>query len=129
MNGYPKARWSPGEGSLMASVWTRNLAEGEGGGYYLYTWQRGTSQISLEELAEGTTRSERRAGLRSRYVTLAVLEVPDSVSGLERADQEIAVARIIHADLRERFGEMAEWIDYGGDGKPVWFHESVTGQG
>lgn len=129
MSRYPKARWSVGAETLGVSVWTRKVPEGGGGGYYLYTWERTTDRITLEELVEGATRTERRAGTRSAYVTLAVLPVPREALRLKGDEREVAVARLIHADLRERFGEIAEWIPYGGDGKPIWFHPAVTGRG
>jgi hypothetical protein len=127
MSKYPKARWSAGCTSVGASVWTRQVPEGSGGGYYLYDWIQGADRITLEELAEGTTRTERRAGKRSVYITLGEIPVPDSVRRQDRRGREIGVAWIMYADMRQRFGKIAEWIPYGNDGKPVWFHKDVVG--
>ncbi|MER6605719.1 hypothetical protein ABT282_07335 [Streptomyces sp. NPDC000927] len=124
MNRYPMARWSLSDVSVGASVWTRKVPEGEGGGYYLYAWGRGSDLITLKELVQGTTKKERRwpEGKRSMYVTLDEIPVRESVQG-----EEIGVARIIYADMRNRFGGISEWVTYGNDGKPVWFHDEVTG--
>lgn len=121
---YPLARWSLSENGIGASLWTREIPEGSGGGYYLYGWQRGSSVITLEELTEGATERERRNGKRSVYVTLGTIPVPDSIRGQGRRDQEKEIARLILADAQQ-FGNIAEWIPYGSDGKAVWFHDEI----
>ena len=131
MSKYPLARWSVSEEKLGASVWTRKISEGEGGGYYLYGWKRGTTQITVEELVEGVTKEERQwpVGKRSKYVTVDVIDIPESVRRPnDPHGQESEVAYLMFVDMKLRFGEIAEWILYGNDGKPVWFHHEVTGQ-
>lgn len=129
MNKYPMARWSVSPGSVGASVWTRKLAEGEGGGYYLYRWGRNTNTIVVEELVQGTTKDERQwpVNKRSMYVQVGVISAPDGVHELDQRGQEIEVARIVFADMQDRFGEIAEWITYDTFGNPVWFHTEVVG--
>lgn len=129
MSKYPLARWSPGTDTFGASVWTRKVPEGEGGGYFLYTWKQGADSIAIEELAKGTTQDERRRGARSVYVHTGDLPVPEAVRLLDsRREQDREVARIIYADMQQRFGEVAEWITYDTSGNSVWFHEEVTGK-
>lgn len=127
MSSYPKARWSVGPTALGASVWTQQVPEGGGGGYYLYKWERGANSVTVEELAQGATKEERRQGGRSVYAGVGSIPVPASVNTLDKQRQEIEVARIIYADMRETFGEIADWITYDTFGNPVWFHKEVTG--
>lgn len=131
MGRYPKARWSVSEGSVGASVWTRQIPEGSGGGYYLYEWARGDLSITVQELVEGTTMLERQwpVSKRSSYAELRRIEVPAEVLDADARAQEEAVARLIFADMQKRFEEIQEWITYGSDGQPIWFHETVTGPG
>lgn len=131
MSEYPMARWLPTDTSVGASLWTRELKEGEGGGYYLYDWKRGVSVITLRELVEGTTRAERQfpIGKRSGYVHLGDIPVPEPVRNAVARLQDIGVARIIVADMTERFGKVAEWITYDNAGKPVWFHDKIMEEG
>ena len=126
MSEYPKARWSPGDTSTGASVWTRAVPEGGGGGYYLYRWQRGSDVITLEELVTGTTQQERARGERSVYALLTSIPVPDAVREADARGQEVGTARLMYADMTERFGVPSSWIPYDGYGKPVWFHEEIT---
>lgn len=128
MSGYPKARWSVSGKSVGASVWTRRLKEGEGGGYYLYVWKRGAETVELTERVQGTTQDERQwpVNKRSVYVACGTLSVPPAARERDVRDQERAVATLIYADMRKRFGEIAEWIPYDNSGKAVWFHKEVT---
>lgn len=123
---YPLARWSVGEKTVGLGVWTRQVPEGSGGGYYMYRWDRSSDVITLKELAEGTTQAERQWGKESVYVTLRTLPVPGSVLELDGRAQEAEVARILYADARERFDGIVEWITYDTFGNPVWFHDEVT---
>lgn len=127
MNAYPKARWSVSEASVGASVWLREVPEGSGGGYYLYTWERGAETIRLEELVAGTTKDERAQGERSVYVLLDEIPVPADLHARTMEGQELHAAVLIFDALTSRFGQMNSWIPYGNDGKTVWFHEKVTG--
>lgn len=129
MSNYPKARWSPREGKVGASVWTQEVREEGGGGYYLYGWERGTPRVVLEELVQGVSREERQwpIGKRSTYAWVGEVSVPDSVHDLDWPDQEVAVAKLIYADMRERFGEIAEWNSYDTSGRPVRYHQDVVG--
>ncbi len=128
MSKYPMARWSLSETRVGASVWTRKLGAGQGGGYYLYEWQRGASALVLRELVEGTTREERQfpVNKRSVYVDLAVIHVSEGIGNGGAESQESGVARLIHTDITERFGPIAEWITYDNSGRPVWFHGMAT---
>lgn len=131
MTNYPLGRWSPTDTTVGASVWTRKLEEGKGGGYYLYEWKRAHAVIVLTELVEGTTREERQfpIGSRSVYAHLADIPVPGPVRKVNARLQDIGVARLIFADMRERFGGIAEWITYDNAGKRVWFHDKITTEG
>ncbi|MCP9209552.1 hypothetical protein [Streptomyces cucumeris] len=130
MRKYPMGRWSPSDTSIGAMVWTRHVPEGEGGGYYLYSWQRGALQATVEELIEGTTKREReQQGKRSRYVQVDSVSIPAEVAALDKAGQELGVARMLYADMRERFGGIAEWVTYDTAGRPVWFHDRVINEG
>ena len=129
MSNYPLGRWSPDDTSIGASVWKREIPEGEGGGYYLYKWQRGASVLTVEELVEGVTKRERHRGERSRYVQVGSIPIPPEVAALDRAGQELGVARIMYADMRKRFGGIAEWITYDNAGRAVWFHDKVIAEG
>jgi hypothetical protein len=122
---YPLGRWSLSDTSVGASVWTKEVPEGEGGGYYLYTWKRGADAVTVEELVEGTTKQERGRDKRSEYVHVGEIPVPPMDS--TRRDRDLAVARLIYKDMGDRFDSIAEWIPYGTDGRPVWFHDTVTG--
>lgn len=130
MSTYPKARWSVSTASVGASVWTRKLEDraGEGGGYYLYKWDRTSSVILLEELVSAAGKEARQwpYGERSDYVTVDTIPVTAAMLEQDETGRELYAAQIIHADMMERFGPMAEWIGYGNDGKPVWFHQLVT---
>ena len=126
MTDYPLGRWFVNDTSVGASIHTRKIPEGEGGGYYLYGWKRGAPQITVDELVEGTTREERRDGARSAYATLESIPVPEELHGQDARQQELSVARLIHAAMIKRFGAIAEWITYGSDGRPVWFHTEVV---
>lgn len=123
-------RWSPSDIKVGAMVWTRRLSEGEGGGYYLYSWQRGARQATVEELVEGTTKLEReQQGKRSRYVTVGSVSISAEVAALDKRGQELGVARLLYADMRERFGGITEWITHDNFGRPVWFHHKVISEG
>lgn len=126
---YPLARWSVGPASMGASVHTQKVSGNGGGGYYLYEWKRGAESVTLRELVQSVSKEERQwpIGKQSVYADTASVPVPASVLTLDREDQEIAVARLIYADMQERFGEIAEWITYDIGGNPVWFHKEVTG--
>lgn len=129
MSGYPMARWWVSPTSLGASVWTKKIERGGGGGYYLYGWECGSPLVTVEELLEAATTEElkRPVAKRSTYVQVGTVAVPRAVHELEWQGQEIEIARLIFADARERFGEIAEWITYDNLGKPVWFHSEVVG--
>lgn len=131
MSRYPKARWSTGETSMGASVWTRQIPEASGGGYYLYEWARGAASIAVRELLQAATKEERQwpVGKRSTYAELDHIAVPAEVLRADVREQEETIARLIYADMQERFEEIQEWITYGSDGQPIWFHETVTGPG
>lgn len=130
MTGYPKGRWWVGEKETGASVWTRKLNEGDGGGYYLYGWERGADVITLKELVEASSREERQwpIGKPSVYAHLADIPVPGPVRTANAHLQELEVARLIFKDMRERFGEFAEWITYDTFGQAVWFHDKVINE-
>lgn len=125
MRNYPLGRWSVNLTSVGASVWIKKISEGKGGGYYLYEWVRGADRITVRELLEGTTQDERRDGKRSVYVSLEPVPVPEELHGWDQHQQELGVARLIHTGMIERFGAIAEWIPYGSDGSPVWFHDEI----
>lgn len=127
MTAYPLGRWSLQNGRVAASIHTREIPEGEGGGYYLYEYSCGDPRVLIQELAEGTTQDQRRNGKRSTYVVVGYITVPGAVREMANRKQELPVARLIYADMRERFGSVAVWIPYGNDGRPVWFHKEVTG--
>jgi hypothetical protein len=131
MSGYPKARWSVGKDTVGASVWTRKLEDraGEGGGYFRYTWARGTGLVVVEELVSAAGRERRQFpyGEKSAYVMVSTFHVPTEVRGADGRSQELAVAKLIHAAVMERFGPVAEWIGYDNGGRAVWFHAQVTG--
>jgi hypothetical protein len=124
---YPMARWELWETSMGAGVHTRRVPEGEGGGYYRYEWGYGDSHIVLVELVQGTTKAQRENGVRARYAELDRIKVdPDAVRDKARGDTQEVVARMIFADMKERFARIAEWIPYDSFGKRVWFHDRVT---
>lgn len=131
MSGYPKARWSVDMETVGASVWTRKLEDraGEGGGYFRYTWPRGTGLVVVEELVSAAGRERRQFpyGEKSVYAMVATLHVPTEVRGADGRSQELAVAKLIHADVVGLFGPVAEWIGYDDGGCAVWFHAQVTG--
>lgn len=130
MGMYPKARWSVTETTVGASVWARKLDDraGEGGGYYRYTWDRGSLQIRVEEMlsAAGSAQRQFPYGERSAYQEVGSIDVPADIWEQNETGRELYIGQLIFADMRERFGEIAEWIDYGNDGKKIWFHSTVT---
>lgn len=95
-----------------------SIPESKGSEYYRYTWLRGTDPITIEGLVRGTARTFTRIGS---------IPVPESVRIRGREGQEVDAARIIYADMRERFGEIADWITCNAWGAPFWFHKEVTG--
>ena len=129
MHEHPMARWSVRDKNVGASVWTREIPNepGEGGGYYLYTWDRTSRVFAVEELTEMVSKRDLARGERSKYVTLEEIPVPDAVREADARGQELGIGRLIHADMVKRFGEIKEWITYDSFGNPVWFHDEVTG--
>lgn len=131
MNKYPKARWSVGEATVGASVWTRKLEDraGEGGGYYRYTWERSSLVVAVEELtsAAGPERRQFPYGEKSAYTTIDTITVPEDIREQNETGRELYIGQLIFADIRHRFEPVAEWINYGNDGKKIWFHDLVTG--
>jgi len=131
MHKYPLGRWSVGEKTVGASVWTRKLDNraGEGGGYYLYTWERSSLVVTVEELTSAADPERRQFpyGEKSAYTTIDTIAVPADIRDQNETGRELYIGQLIFADMTKRFGPMAEWIDYDGGGKKVWFHEQVTG--
>lgn len=129
---YPHGRWSVSEKKVGASVWTRKLEDraGEGGGYYLYRWERGSRLVTVEELVSAAGKEARQWPIneRSTYALVGEISVPAEIRELDTAGQELSVARLMYADMRERFGEFAEWNPFDSGGRMVWFHHKVTGE-